>query len=160
MLLEHTHTNKNIMYKTLSSVFVQITGTVCSILSLVIFTMGGICDVWNGQALRIQSSQGGFFSYTEHLAFSLSTDGVPLFKSSSKSFWPVYLVIHNLPPKIRMNSSNLILCAVWCGPGKPPINPLLEPIMRTMQELTTVGMEIPTPSGAKVVRGKLLFGGL
>lgn len=155
--VEHTHTNKHTATHSCSVLF-HLTDHWDSLqypLSSHIHD-GRICDVWNGQALH---SQKDFFSYPEHLAFSLSTDGVPLFKSSSTSFWPVYLVIHNQPPKIRMNSSNLIICAVWCVPGtKPPSHPLLEPIVQTMQQLTTIGMEIPTPSGMKVIRGKLLFG--
>ncbi len=62
---------------------------------------GAVSDVWNGQVLQ---QAGKLFSYPE-----LSMN-VPLFKSSSTSFWPVYLVVHNLPPDIRMNSENT---AIW-----------------------------------------------
>ena len=40
---------------------------------------GAIHDIWNGEKLR---NSREFFSCPEHLAFSLSTDGVPIFKSS------------------------------------------------------------------------------
>ena len=60
-------------------------------------TLSTIHDVWDGLALR---PAGRFFSTPYHLAGSLSTDGVPLFKSSSISMWPVYLVILNLPAKV------------------------------------------------------------
>ena len=99
-----------------------------------------------------------FFSYREHLAFSLNTDGVPLFKSSSVSIWPVYLVVNNLPPDIRVNSENVILCALWCGPQKPPCHPLLKPLMEFFKTLTTVGISLQTPVGMKTFRGKLLLG--
>ena len=39
---------------------------------------------------------GVFFTYPEHLGLSLSTHGVPVFKSSPDSLWPVYLTINNL----------------------------------------------------------------
>ncbi len=114
--------------------------------------------MWNGQVLGPQTATGKFFLYPEHLAFSINTDGVPLFKSSSTSFWPVYLVVHNLPPDIRMNSENMILGAIWCGPKKPCMNALLGPLLKTIKSLCNVGVEVKTPSGLKVLRTKLLFG--
>jgi hypothetical protein len=67
---------------------------------------GVMHDIWNGEILASEVKKGKFFSNREHFAFSLSTDGVPIFKSSSMSLWPVYLVVNNLPPAIRMNSDN------------------------------------------------------
>ena len=61
---------------------------------------------WSFLQKSIQNND--FFSYSENLALTLSTDGVPLFKSSSVSLWPVYLPILNLPPEVRMNSKNII----------------------------------------------------
>ena len=62
---------------------------------------GQIHDIWNGDA--INNLKQSFFTHPEHLGLSLSTDGVPVFKSSQDSLWPVYLIINNLPPIIRMN---------------------------------------------------------
>ena len=103
---------------------------------------GAIHDVWSAEILRPLTSQGQFFSYTEHLALSINTGGVPLIKSSSTSFWPVYLIVHNLPPSIRMNEENIVLCAVWCGPSKPEMSLLLEPLTKMFEELCTVGIQI------------------
>lgn len=33
--------------------------------------------------------------------FTLNTDGVPVFKSSGYQFWPLYLVINELPYQMR-----------------------------------------------------------
>jgi hypothetical protein len=35
------------------------------------------------------------------ISFSMNTDGAPPFDSTSKTLWPVYLVINELPPNIR-----------------------------------------------------------
>ena len=116
---------------------------------------GAIHDIWSAVILRPLTSKGQFL-YTEHLALSINTDGVPLFKSSSTSFSPVYLIVHNLPPSIRRNEENIVLCAVWCGPSKPEMSLLLELLTKMLEELRTVGIQMTTP-GTKVVRGKLMF---
>ena len=63
----------------------------------------------------------------------LSTDGISLFKSSPADLWPVYLVILNLPPDVRMNAQNVVLAGLWYGSKKPPMNLLLEPIMEKLR---------------------------
>ena len=50
---------------------------------------------------------GRFFSSPVNLALSLCTDGVNIFKSSPVGLWPVYLVILNLPARIRMKAENI-----------------------------------------------------
>lgn len=88
---------------------------------------GWMYDVWDGSVLRCLSKAGHFFSTKCNLAFSLNTDGIPLYKSSSWGLWPVFLTILNLPPAIRMKAENILLAALWYGPGKPPMRELLGP---------------------------------
>ena len=121
--------------------------------------MGDTCDedlrdVWDGEALRPLCAAGRFFSDRFSLALSLSTDGVPLFKSSSISLWPVYLVILNLPPKIRVNAENIVLCAVWIGPRKPLMDLLLDPVCCYLERLSTAGITL----GSVHVTAKLVMG--
>lgn len=98
---------------------------------------GLLKDVWGGAALRPLCEPGRLFSDKHNLALALSTDGVPLYKSSPVSLWPVYLVI-NLPAQVRMRAQN-VLCAVWVGPTKPLMNLLLDPICEYLQRLSTLG---------------------
>ena len=72
-----------------------------------------IHDLWNGDAIKPLTQEGGFLTYPEHSGLSLSTDGVPVFKSSASSLWPVYLTIANLPPNIHTNNENTLLCGIW-----------------------------------------------
>ena len=88
----------------------------------------------------------------------MSTDGVPLFKSSSMSLWPVYLLILNLPPAIRVCAENIILSGLYVGPTKTDMKMLLEPIMKRLNTLSTVGVSITTPSGLLTIRVKLVLG--
>lgn len=39
----------------------------------------------------------GILSNENNSSFSLNTDGAPLFKSSSVSIWPVYMLVSELP---------------------------------------------------------------
>lgn len=117
-----------------------------------------LCDVWDGAALRPLCAPGRFFSDTDNMALALSTDGVPLYKSSPVSVWPVYLVLYNLPPAIRMNSENVVLCALWIGPVKPSMNVLLDPGSKYCLQLSTKGIKISTPSGCRTIRAKLVVG--
>lgn len=114
-----------------------------------------LCDIWDGSALRPLCVPGRFFSNKNNFALSLSTDGVPLFKSSKMSLWPVYL---NLPASIRMNSENVVLCGLWVGPTKPLMNLLLDPVTKCLQQLSTLGLKIGTPSGDVTIRAKLVMG--
>lgn len=99
-----------------------------------------------------------FFSNKEHLGVILNTDGVPLFKSSQSTMWPVYLEIANFPPLIRFRFDNAITCGVWVGRSKPDMNILLKPILEAIDCINTLGFTFNSPDGIKTVRVKLLFG--
>ena len=58
-----------------------------------------IQDVWDGSEYRKHSA---FLSQPTHISFQLNTDGVALFKSSKVNFWPVWLVINELPKARRL----------------------------------------------------------
>ena len=115
-------------------------------------------DVRDGAALHPLTAENRFFSNPYNIALSLSTDGVPLYKSSTVSFWPVYLMVLNLPPHIRVHASNIILCGVWVGPAKPVMSLLLSPVAEFLEKLSTAGMEINTSDGIVTICAKLVLG--
>ena len=115
-------------------------------------------DIWDGSALRPLCSNSRFFSNRDNLALSISTDGVPLYKSSPVSLWPVYLIILNLPAQIRMNAENVILCGIWIGRCKPVMSLLLKPITKHLQSLSTLGTVIKTSMGSATIRARLVMG--
>ena len=91
------------------------------------------------------------------LPFVISTNGVPLFQSSSVSLWPVYLIILYLPPGICMNSENIGMAGLWYG-KKPPMKHFLSPIMESLSQLSTLGISISTSHGLRTFRTKLVVG--
>ena len=54
------------------------------------------CDVYDG-ALYRALIKDEFLSNKNNVSFTLNADGVPVFKSSSFSLWPIYLQINELP---------------------------------------------------------------
>ena len=102
---------------------------------------------------------GCFLSSPQHAALMLNTDGVQTFDSSKHSMWPIYLMICNLPPEIRMDEKFQILAGIWYGPKKPvDMSLILKPIVIKLNELLECGIEAITPAGEKVIKVVLLTG--
>ena len=119
-------------------------------------TSNALKDVWDGSVLRELSAPNRFFSDRHNLALCLFTDGVPLYKSSAVSKWPVYVVILNLPASVRMKAENMIVCGIWNGPAKPVMSILLDPIIKSMQALLSVGVQMKSTIGT--LRVKIVMG--
>uniref|UniRef100_A0A1X7TKI8 Transposase domain-containing protein n=1 Tax=Amphimedon queenslandica TaxID=400682 RepID=A0A1X7TKI8_AMPQE len=99
-----------------------------------------------------------FFSCKEHLGVIINTDGVPLFKSSRTTLWPVYLEIGNYPPTVRFRKENAVICGFWIGQSKPDMQVLLKRILKAIDNLNILGFSFDSPDGVKTIRIKLLFG--
>lgn len=65
------------------------------------------------------SCEGKTFSNLNNISFTWCADGVPVFKSSKFSFWPVYLIMNELPYDRRFNKESLIMVGLWFGEKKP-----------------------------------------
>ena len=76
---------------------------------------GQICDIYNGELYKGLSKHPNVLSRPQNLPFTWNTDGVPIFKSSNFSLWPLYLVINELPPKKRFSKDNMILAGLLFG---------------------------------------------
>ena len=75
------------------------------------------------------SRSGEFLSSVCNISFQWNTDGVPLFRSSSYSMWPMYFKINKLPQRMRNGLNNKILAGVWFGTTKPSVNTFLKTAM-------------------------------
>ena len=73
----------------------------------------------------------------------MNIDGLPLFKSSKFSLWPMYFVINELPYKLRIRTENMIISGLWFGESKPNMNVFLQPIFI---DLESNGVEVKSPS--------------
>jgi len=54
----------------------------------------------------------GFLKNTANISFTWYTDGVPVFKSSKISMWPLYLTINELPFRERKKRENTLLLSL------------------------------------------------
>ena len=59
---------------------------------------GVIRDVYDGDHYRHHSS---FLSHPANISLLLNTDGVAIFRSSTVSIWPIWLMINELPKAKR-----------------------------------------------------------
>ena len=60
---------------------------------------GSYNDILDGAAYK--SLPHGYTSKPANISVTLNTDGVPVFRSSGFSFWPIYLTINELPDQLR-----------------------------------------------------------
>ena len=96
-----------------------------------------INDIYDGQMYK-GLGNGVLMSDRNALSLSLSCDGVPLFRSSSFSIWPLQGMLNELPPRKRRQ--NIFLIGLWFGYSKPNIFQFLEPFTNEMRKLGSVGM--------------------
>ena len=58
------------------------------------------CDIYDGNVYQ-ELVRDGFLANKDNISFLFNTDGIPVFKSSGFSFWPLFLLINELPYKMR-----------------------------------------------------------
>ena len=62
---------------------------------------GHIKDVIDGAEYRKLCKEGGVLADPNSLSILINTDGIPVFKSSCVSIWPVFIAINEIPPRER-----------------------------------------------------------
>ena len=92
-------------------------------------------DVYDGFIYKQLTSNDGPLSKPCNVSFTLNTDGVPIFKSSKMSAWPVYLMINELPYKYRKRTEFMILAGLWYGDKKPSMTTFMEPLNESLKKL-------------------------
>lgn len=115
-------------------------------------------DIYDGQLYKSYFKNNGVLSNSENISFTFNTDGAPVFKSSNVSIWPIYLVVNELPYKLRMKKENMILAALWFGNKKPSMGTFLKPFLSSMMDMSE-GIECFSPEkNTFTCKGYLLCG--
>ena len=123
-----------------------------------------IKDIYDGSEYSKLCEPGSFLCKElnpANLSFTINTDGVALFKSSSTSIWPIFLAINELPPHLRYALGNciciisewfwhilsicryskkhLILAGLWHAKQKPFMLTFLRPVVDQLNYLYKEG---------------------
>ena len=115
-------------------------------------------DIYDGKLYNEFVKNGGILSSPSNISLLWYTDGIPLFKSSSMSLWPLYFCINELAYKKRTMKENILIAGLWFGESKPCMGTFLKPFDRMLKDLET-GFTAELPDGSNVlVRGVLLGG--
>lgn len=72
-----------------------------------------------------------------NVCLTWNCDGVPLFKSSEYSVWPIRCIISNLPYAVAIK--NMLVAALWFGKGKPCMSTYLEQFVSNVTDLNKSG---------------------
>ncbi|XP_069470109.1 uncharacterized protein [Ambystoma mexicanum] len=91
-------------------------------------------DVYDGE-LYLDLFERGFLNDPNSLSFAMNTDGVPVFKSSKVSMWPVYLIVNELPISQRKLRENVLLYGIWVSSKKPVMWSFLKPLYADLAQL-------------------------
>ena len=115
-------------------------------------------DIYDGELYREHfEHENSLLRDKRNLSFTYNTDGVPLFKSSKFSLWPLYFAINELPCPQRFQKENMILAGLWYGERKPLMLNFLKPFHTALSKLETDGMEAKSPSGEIFISKAILL---
>jgi len=91
-------------------------------------------DVYDGRIYK-RLVKDGILQSGNNFSFIFNTDGVPIFKSSQVSIWPIYLIINELPYKKRMATENMLFSGLWFGETKSSMWTFLKPFYKSFIDL-------------------------
>lgn len=86
-----------------------------------------------------------------NFSYIFNTDGCQTLNSSKVSMWPIYIMINELPLKIR--SRNIITAGLWVHKFEPDMQIFLQPFVNQANELATTGFVWKLNN--KVIRSKI-----
>jgi Transposase family tnp2 len=109
----------------------------------------------------IYKHSADFLSNPHHFSLCYYSDGVQIWNSSNKSFWPMYFTFNELPYKERFKIENMIMMGIWYN-GKPNFNEFFKPAVADLLALVEKGVEVKYSENDKEVvtnvKGFLLNG--
>ncbi|XP_063961852.1 uncharacterized protein LOC129268704 isoform X2 [Lytechinus pictus] len=108
-----------------------------------------ISDITDGTMYQ-ELVREGLLCHKDNLSLSWNTDGVPIFRSSKSSMWPVMCTINELP--MRMRRENVMLTALWFGEIKPDMSVFLKPFVDECNVLSSTGLQWTHVGVAKTSR--------
>ena len=118
-----------------------------------------LTDIYDGQLYKEQVANNGFLSkrFPFNISFMWNTDGIPIFKSTAISLWPVMFTINELPINMRFKKQYVLLGGLWFG-KKPEGNIIMQPFQQSLKNLYD-GFDVILPDNSPArARAMLLCG--
>lgn len=117
-------------------------------------------DIYDGAIYKEYSKPGGLLSERcpYNISLTWNTDGIPLFKSSKMSIWPVYLIVNELPWHMRKKKENLLFYGLWFGDSKPLMTAFLQPLHSSLNTLEKEGLDVVIKGEKRNIKAFLLCG--
>lgn len=106
-----------------------------------------VCDITTGKLYK-KLIRSHAMSKND-ISVTWNADGVPIFKSSQYSLWPVQCMINELPPHLR--SHHILLTDLWFGRSKPKMNTFLEAFVSECKDFETSGFYFQEESNPRKV---------
>jgi len=103
---------------------------------------------------EIYQKYATFFSEFGNVSISWNTDGIPIFKSSKFSVWPILIKFNSLPPHLR--EKYVLLIGLHFGEFKPYFNLFLKILADNLNRYYREGFQVLTPSGTLMISRGLL----
>ena len=100
--------------------------------------------------LMYRSSNPDRVPNLETLTLTWNYDGLPVYKSSGASLWPILVQINELKPDVR--KEQVLLCGVWYGPRKPNWLTYSKPFLEELRSLGSTGIEWTHGNEEKVTK--------
>jgi len=72
-----------------------------------------------------------------NISLTWNCDGIPLFKSSTNSIWPIRCTINELPPSISVQ--NMLVAGLWFGSCKPCMSSYLLQFVNNVSAINNAG---------------------
>ena len=111
---------------------------------------GHIKDIYEGKLYRKFVQELPHNDRNGYVTAIFNTDGAPMFKTSQYSIWPVYLLINELSPQVRLN--NLITCDMWFGKDKPEMISFLNPFVIDMNRFSEEGHQFTIKGESRIIK--------
>lgn len=108
-------------------------------------------DIYDGSEYK-KHCNPGILDFQHNVSLLWNADGVPVFKSSKFSIWPLYFIINELPFGERTKRENILHI-------KPFMLTFLKPFHSSLRKLETEGVVITLKLGndTKEIRSKVIL---
>ena len=103
-------------------------------------------DIYDGSEYK-KHCNPGILDCQHNVSLLWNTDGVPVFKSSKFSIWPLYFIINELPFTDRTKRENMLFAGLWFGETKPFMLTFLQPFHSSLRKAETDGVKVTLKEG-------------